>query len=69
MAFNIKNDHNPDKVVVYGTMNAFPGYKQVIGRVDIIRNGKKYTLESYTPPFIEKKDGKWYKDGKLVEME
>ena len=69
MAFNIKNDHNPDKVVVYGTMNAFPGYKQVIGRVDIIRNWKKYTLESYTPPFIEKKDGKWYKDGKLVEME
>ena len=28
MAFNIKNDHNPDKVVVYGTMNAFPGYEQ-----------------------------------------
>ena len=28
MAFNIKNDHNPDKVVVYGTINTFPGYEQ-----------------------------------------
>ena len=44
MGFNIENDHNPDKVVVYGTMIVFPGYKQVVGRVDVIHNGKKYTL-------------------------
>ena len=69
MAFNIENDHNPDKVVVYGTMIVFPGYKQVVGRIDVIHNGKKYTLESHTPPFIEKKGGKWYKEGELVKME
>jgi hypothetical protein len=58
-----------DTIKVYGIMNDFGSYKQFIGRVDIIRNGRTYTLESYKEPYIEKKDGKWYLDGKEYKFE
>ena len=52
-----------DTVHVYGIMNHFGDTKQFIGRVEIERDGKKHILESYNPPFIEKKRGKWYVEG------
>lgn len=58
-----------DTIKVYGLMNDFGSYKQFIGRVDIVRNNKTYTLESYNPPYIEKKDGKWYYEGKEFKFE
>lgn len=59
---------NIDKILVYGVLNDSPDYVQIIGRCDIIMDGKAYTLESYKPPFVERKNGEWYVDGRLFNF-
>ncbi len=68
--FNIENDFSGVKTVVYGsdTKSSSKENRVIItgGSVNINRGGKTYTIKGNK---IEKKDGRWFADGKAVEWD
>ena len=69
-SFNIKNDFSGGETIIHGegTRTISTGKRTVIkgGSVNIRRGDKTYTIKGDT---IEKIDGRWYADGKVVDWE
>ncbi len=62
MGFNIQNDYSTEKIKTSGILNLYDNDNmECFGQVQIIKNGKTYTLNGNR---IVKKAGKWYVDGK-----
>ncbi len=68
--YNIKNDFTGGETIIHGsgTRTISTGRRTVIkgGSVNIRRGDKTYTIKGET---IEKIDGRWYADGKVVDWE